>query len=276
MMRILKIILVVLALNAPAIAAERIVSLAPALTEIIYALGQGSSVVGNTRFCDFPPQARTVTRVGGLMDLNLEMLIQLKPDLIILYPESMEKIKVLRNRTALLPVRHRNLEDLYRSIHEIATALKVETSGTELVSSLKESLAAIRKKTVGHNKIKTLLIAGRNPDQLTNMIIIGKRDFLNEILEICGGINAYEGSIDYPGISIESIVSMNPELIIEFSVFFQGIDQQKVMDLWDRYPIIKAVKLKNIKVITDPKWLRPGPRISEIALELFRLVRPHD
>jgi iron complex transport system substrate-binding protein len=275
-MKIFKILLIFIIIFSSLIFSERIISLAPALTEIIYALGQGSSLVGNTRFCDFPPQARAVTRVGGLMDLNLEMLIHLKPDLIILYPESMKKVKVLRNRTALLPVRHRNLEDLYRSIHEIAIALKVETRGTELVLSLKKNLAAIRKRTVGHKKIKTLLIAGRNPDQLTNMIIIGKQDFLNEILEICGGINAYEGSIDYPGISIESIVSMNPELIIEFSVFFQGIDQQKVMNLWDRYPIIKAVKLKNIKVITDPKWLRPGPRISEIALELFRLLGCHD
>lgn len=99
---------------------------------------------------------------------------------------------------------------------------------------------------------------------------------MNEILEICGGTNAYEGNINYPAVSVESIVSLNPEWIIEFSVFFQGIDRKKILDLWARYPIIQAVKKKNIKVITDPKWLRPGPRVIEIALELAELLNTHD
>ena len=266
----------VIILSSPALMPERIVTLAPALTEIVYSLGRGTALVGNTRFCDFPPQAATKTRIGGLMDLNLEVLIQLKPDIIILYPESLEKVKALKNRTRLLPVRHGNLEDLYRSIRIIAGALKRPKRGIELVANMKNTLAAIRRQTAGARKVKTLLIAGRNPDQLANLIIIGKQDFLNEILEICGGINAYEGNINYPAVSVESIVSLNPEWIIEFSVFFQGINQQKVMDLWARYPIIRAVKKNRIRVITDPKWLRPGPRITEIARELRQLLNARD
>jgi iron complex transport system substrate-binding protein len=267
----------IIVLSCPALFSERIVSMAPALTEIIYALGRGDCLVGNTRFCDFPPQAKTVARIGGLMDLNLEVLIQLKPDLIILYPESMEKVRVLKERARLLPVRHGNLDDLYQSIRIIAKALEREKRGIELVSNMKNSLADIQQKIPGFKKkVKTLLVAGRNPDQLANLTIIGKKDFLNEILENCGGINAYEGNINYPTVSVESIVSMNPEWIIEFSVFFQGIDRQKVMGLWGRYPVIPAVKKKNIRVITDPKWLRPGPRIVEIARELYQLLHNYD
>lgn len=268
--------LLIITLSRPALLPERIVTLAPALTEIVYALGRGDCLVGNTRFCDYPPRARTVTRIGGLMDLNLEVLIRLKPDIIILYPESMEKVKVLKDRTRLLPVKHQNLKDLYQSIRIIAKTLKREKQGIKLMSNMKHTLADIRQKTSSSKKVKTLLIAGRNPDQLANLIIIGRRDFLNEILEICGGTNAYEGNINYPAVSVESIVSLNPEWIIEFSVFFQGIDRKKILDLWARYPIIQAVKKKNIKVITDPKWLRPGPRVIEIALELAELLNTHD
>ena len=264
-------ILCVSALNG-----ERIVSLAPAITEIVYELGRGDSLVGVTRFCDFPPAVDKVTRVGGLMDLNLEILIQLKPDIIILYPEIMDRVQVLKSRTRLLSVPHRNLRDLYQAISAISGALKREEKGRELILKLKKQLDAIRRKTAGRPRIKTLLIAGRNPDQLSNLTLIGKRDFLNEILEICGGINAYQGEIDYPSVSVESIISMSPLWIIEFSVFFQDIDQTRVRELWNRYPIIPAVKQGNIKIIVNPKWLRPGPRISQVARELFGLLNAHD
>ena len=255
---------------------ERIVSLAPALTEIICELGQGDSLVGITRFCDFPLRINSLTRVGGLMDLNLEILIRLKPDTIISYPESLDKIKVLENRARLLSVPHRSLQDLYQAIGEISTVLKRKEKGRELILKLKKRLNSIRQKTAGLPKIKTLLIAGRNPDQLSNMTLIGPQDFLNEILEICGGINAYRGSIGYPTVSVESIVSMEPHCIIEFSVFFQDIDQKRILELWNRYPVIPAVKKGNIKIIVDPKWLRPGPRVVEVAEELSTLLNSHD
>jgi iron complex transport system substrate-binding protein len=275
-MKIINTVLAIMVLCGPSLFPERIVSLAPALTEIIFELGHGDSLVGITRFCDFPGPVNNLTRVGGLMDLNLEILIQLKPDLIILYPESLDKIKVLRSRARLLPVSHRNLADLYHSIGKISRALEAEEKGKELVLKLNKKLEAIRQKTVGRPKIKTLLIAGRNPDQLSNLTLIGQKDFLNEILEICGGRNAYQGKIDYPSVSVESIVSLNPEWIIEFSIFFQDIDRKRVRDLWKRYPIIQAVKKGNIEIIVDPKWLRPGPRIAEVAAELFRLLDSHD
>ncbi len=272
-MKIFKILLIFIAIFPSLIFSERIITLAPALTEIVFALGKGDSIVGNTKFCDFPEKARTITKVGGFMDLNVEMVIHLKPDLIILYPENFEKMKILKNRTKLLIVKHKTLNHLYEAIITISKELKKIKKGKLMVSNIKIILEKICKDSTNKKKVKTLLIAGRNPDQLSNMTIIGKKDFLNQVLEISGGINAYEGSIEYPNISIESIISMNPDFIIEFSVFFQGIDKQKVMDIWNKYKIIRAVKNNKIKIITDPKWLRPGPRIGEITLELFDLLK---
>lgn len=270
------ILLMLVILSGPHLFPERIVSLAPALTEIIFELGRGESLVGVTTYCDHPPRVKALPRVGGLMDLNLEMLIQLKPDLIVLYPESMDKVRVLKNRCRLLEVPHRNLNDLYRAIEKISGALGTERKGNDLVGKIKKKLDAIRKKSAGQRKKKTLLIAGRNPDRLSNMTLIGKRDFLNEILEICGGTNAYRGEIDYPSVSVEGIVGMDPLWIIEFSVFFQNINRRRVLALWQRYPVIRAVKRGNLKIIVDPKWLRPGPRVTEVAEALHALLNPHD
>ena len=271
-MKILKILILIIALS-PTLSSKRIITLAPALTEIVFALGKGENIVGNTKFCDFPEKAKKIVKVGGLLDLNVERIINLKPDIIILYPESYENLKILKNRIKLLIVPHRTLVHLYKSILQVSKGLKVEEKGMLMVSNLKKKLKNIHNRTRKQQKIKTLLIAGRNPDQLSNMTIIGKKDFLNDILEIAGGINAYNGNIEYPNISIESIVSMNPGYIIEFSVFFQKINNKKVLALWKKYKIIKAVKHDRIKIINDPMWLRPGPRVDEIAQELYLLLK---
>lgn len=251
--------------------AKRIVSLAPAITEIVFALGKGNQIVGNTQFCDFPEEAKKIPKVGGKLDLNLEVLIDMQPDVIFLYPSYYEKVKILKNRSKLIMVNHSNLKGLYDSIELISKELKVEQKGRVLLTNIKKTFAEVREKTKKKKKVRTLLIAGRNIDQLRNMYIIGKKDFLNDILEIAGGINAYTGGIDYPNVSVESVVSMNPDFIIELSVFYQQIDEKKVLDLWAKYNIINAVKNNKIRIIKDNVWLRPGPRVGQIARKLYHM-----
>lgn len=254
--------------------AGRIVSLAPAVTEIIFALGKGDQIVGNTQFCDFPEQAKKIPKVGGKLDLNLEVLIAMRPDIVFLYPSYQEKVKILAGRSKLVVLNHSNLKGLFDSIKIIAKELAVEEKGEVLAAGIKRTFAEIREKTKNKKKVKTLLVAGRNIDQLRNMYIIGRTDFLNDILEIAGGVNAYTGSIDYPNISLESVVSMNPDFIIELSIFYQQIDKKRVLDLWGKYKIINAVKNNRIKIIKDNVWLRPGPRVGEIARKLHQMFFP--
>ncbi len=270
-MKIIKILLIFITIFPSLIFSERIITLAPALTEIVFALGKGDSIVGNTRFCDFPEKARAITKIGGFMDLNIEMVINLKPDLIILYPENFEKMKILKNRTKLLTVNHKTLNHLYEAITTISKELKEITKGEFMVSNIKITLENIRNKSQNKKKRKTLLIAGRNPDQLSNMYVIGNKDFLNDILEISGGINAYTGNILYPNISIESVVSMNPDYIIELSAFNQQIQEDKILKLWEKYKIITAARRNRIIIIKDSFWFRPGPRVVKIAEKLYEL-----
>ncbi len=251
--------------------AERIITLAPALTEIVYALGAGERLVADTTFCDFPPPAQRLPKIGGFLDLNLEILVALHPDILVLYPEHMGRIKFMQGRARLVTVPHLRLADLFKSIELISCALGEENRGRLLVSQLHNQLEKIRQKTFTRIKVRTLLIAGRNSDQLRNMFIVGKSDFLNDILEIAGGVNAYEGDILYPNISVESVVALNPEFIFEISAFSEGISEEHIKKIWADYPMILAVRKQRIKFIRENYWLRPGPRAGRIAEELYEI-----
>ena len=100
------------------------------------------------------------------------------------------------------------------------------------------------------------------------MYIIGKNDFINDLLEIAGGTNAYEGNVNYPSISMESVIFMNPEFIFEISSHYEGIADEKILGLWRPYRMIAAVKKRRIEIIKKSYWLRPGPRVALIAEEL--------
>lgn len=252
--------------------AERIVTMAPALTEMVFALGKGDKIVGNTKFCNFPEEAKTITRVGGLLDINLEILISLQPDVVIFYPENLKKMKILEGKAKLVVVPHTSLSDIIGGISMISKALGVEQKGAELISNINRRLDGLRQKTAGKRREKVLLIIGRNPDKLSNMYIIGKSDFLNDLLHAAGAVNAYGGGIHYPSISVESVVGMNPDVIIELSAFNEGIEEEKVFGLWESFSFISAVKSKRIRIITDDLWLIPGPRVAEIAEKMHHLI----
>ena len=254
---------------------QRVVTLAPAITEIVYALGKGDQIVGNTRFCDFPAAAQKIPKVGGLTDFNLEILVSLKPDLVILYPELYEKVKFLKFRSTFVIVNHVSLSDLFSSIHAIAESLNVPNNGQKLIGTIQEQLNAVKLLAAGGKRVNTLLIAGRDRGDLRNIYIVGKKDYLNEILEFAGGRNVYQGKIAYPSVSIESIVWFNPDWIIELSATFESIGETEVLNLWRRYRLFRAVQGNHVYFVRENYWLRPGPRVGMIAESLYRLFH-HD
>ncbi|MCP4158219.1 MAG: ABC transporter substrate-binding protein [bacterium] len=247
---------------------ERIITMAPSLTEIVFQLGKGDSIVGNTKFCNFPEEAKNIPRVGGYIDMNMELIINAKPDVIILYKDHLEKIKIMKSSAKLVVVNHSAIKDILNSIKTIAKALDVEERGVKLTSQIKEGLSRVRKISAGKNAKKVMLIISRNPDNLANMYINGRQDFLSELLEVAGGINAYDGTIAYPSVSVESVVAMNPDIILELSAHNEGIDKKKVMASWKKFPFITAVKKEKIILVKKDLWLLPGPRIVTIAEEM--------
>lgn len=248
--------------------------MAPAITEIVFALGRGGTLVGVTQFCDYPPAARKIAKIGGFLDLNIEALLALAPEIVIAYPEQYDKVKIMEPRARVLVVKHQRLSDLFDSILLIGSVLRAETNAKNMVSGLKNKLAAIADSAGRRKKIRTLIVAGRNADELKNMYIVGKNDFLNELLEIAGGVNAYQGTVDYPSISMEGVIFLNPDFILEISAHYEGISDEKVFALWSPFKMLPAVRNRQIKIIKESFWLRPGSRVGLIAAELARLFHP--
>ncbi|MEI6613887.1 MAG: helical backbone metal receptor [Chrysiogenales bacterium] len=250
---------------------QRVISMAPALTEIVFALDKGNMLVGVTKFCDYPQLAQKIAKIGGYFDVNMEALLALAPEIVIAYPEQYSQVKFLESRAIVLIVKHQCLADLYQSIFMIGRALHGENEAKSMVFAMQKKLADIANSVNGGKKVRTLIIAGRNADELKNMYIIGKNDFLNEIMEIAGGENAYQGAINYPNISMETVIFLNPDFILEISAHYEGISDEKVFKLWSPFKMLKAVQNRQISIIKQSFWLRPGPRVGLIAEELARI-----
>ena len=253
-------------------ASKRLITLAPGLTEIVFALGQGSDIVGNTTFCDYPVAAKRITKVGGLLDLNLEILIRLKPTTIFLYPEHRQKVAIMSGKSRLIEVRHQTLQDILESIAIISLELGIHDRGQRLTAGINETLASIAAKTRNLPRIQTLIVVDRNPDQMGQMIILGGNNFLNEILTVAGGTNIYRGGIQFPTISMETVIAKKPEFIIEFSALNPQETKRSKQSQWRKYSMVPAVEKNNIVFTDNDAWMRPGPRIIEVVLELFRLL----
>lgn len=256
----------------PTLRAERIVSLAPALTEIVFALGKGGELVGVTRFCDYPAAVKSIPRVGGMLDLNLESLVALRPSVVLLYPELEGKVALVPNcRRVVVP--HFGLQDLYTAIRQISVALGVASAGEKLNAEIRGGLADVQRAAAGRAPQRVMVVAGRTPDQLSTMFIIGRRDFLSELLPLAGGRNCYEGEVLYPSISMESVIAMRPDVILEISAHYEGLPEEPIRAQWRRYAMIPAVQRNRIWFVHDSFWLRPGPRVVQIARELLRLLQ---
>lgn len=269
-----RIALLALFFCAASAPAQRLVSLAPGLTEIVFALGRGDALVGVTKFCDYPPAAGKIAKVGGFLDFSPEALLALAPDVVLAYPEHARRLQSLPAAVRVLTLGHARLADLLASMTEIGRALGRDEEAARLVGSIRRRLRRVAGQVAGRDKVRALFVAGRSPDELRNMFIIGRRDFLNDLLETAGGVNAYQGPIGYPSVSLETVIALAPEFIFEISAHSEGIADEKVFALWRPLAMVPAVANRRVRVIRDPAWLRPGPRVAEVAEELARQLHP--
>jgi iron complex transport system substrate-binding protein len=253
---------------------QRVVSLAPGLTEIVCALDRGGALVGVTKFCDYPQAVRKIAKVGGLLDFNVEALIALAPDVVVAYPEHAARLRLLPKRVRLITVAHRNLLDLRRAIRTIGMALGSERQAEHLLQTIDLQLRDVSRRVAGKRKVSALLIAGRSAGELKNMFIIGNGDFLNELLVIAGGVNAYVGNVAYPSISLEAAIFLDPEFIIEISAFQEGIAEERILRLWQSSGMVQAGGRGQVRVVKDSSWLRPGPRVGLVAEALAAMLHP--
>lgn len=259
---------------------RRIVSMAPSVTEILFALGLGDRVVGVTRFCDYPPEARTRAKIGGLLDPNLEALVTLRPDLVIMlqaHERSEPALKELGLDT--LVVSHRRLEGVVASITTIGGALGRRRKAERMVAQLDARVARIRERTTGRRRPRVLLSVYRSVrrGELEEVTVAAQDGYFDKLIEIAGGRNACpDTAAPFPQVSREGILAMQPEVIFDVvrPMSQQRPDRRAILAAWRQF--LEAAGSGDVRVhlLDDDFAAVPGPRFILLAEKLARLTHP--
>ena len=201
---------------------KRVVSLAPNVTELVYALGAGDRLVGVTRFCDWPPEAAKVKKVGGFIDPSIETIVGLAPDLVIAMTNSGSKDAVAaleRYGIRTLWLRVDDLEGTRRSFEILGKALGVEDRAKAELAAFD---AAIARETAripkGRAAPRTLVTLDHRP-----LVVAGPGTFVDDLLRLAGAVNAAGGAaVAYPQWSAEALLAEKPDVIVEIGNAFGG------------------------------------------------------
>jgi len=259
---------------------RRIISLSPSTTETLFALGLGDRVAGVTRFCNYPPEARRLKRVGGYLDPNYEVIASLGPDLVILLPEQ-ERARSFLDELGLryITVDNKTVRNILGTIETIGTACGAGEAAHALVDSIETQMALIREATQGLPCPRVLVAVERTVEAgtLREVYVAGRRTHYDELIRAAGGVNAFEGKrIDYPMLTAEGIIHCNPEIIIDIRPLLDA-DSSRIEGAvreWATVPAIEAVKNGRIHVLTGDYAVIPGPRFITLLREMARIIHP--
>jgi iron complex transport system substrate-binding protein len=266
--------------NIPAGGYQRIVSTSPSFTETLFALGQGDRVVGVTRFCNYPPEAKTRRTVGGYLDPNYEAIAALKPDMVLVLPEN-ENIHKYIGQLGLTyrVINNKTVTDILDEILLIGDLCAAGESADSLRNLIVRRMEYVSQQVAEKSRPKVLLAIGRNVGQggLEEVYVAGQNTYFNELIEAAGGINAYASAeAAYPMLSAEGILNLDPDIIIDMvpSMTVAQYSVEAIKDEWRTVPGLTANGQTKIFVIDSDYATIPGPRFILLLEELAGLLHP--
>lgn len=257
---------------------QRIIAIAPNSAEVICALGTCDRIVGVSKFCVYPPELLDRPKVGGLSDPDLERIAALRPDLLVMRGrnDALERlcedlhVPIYMDETDTLP----GIENCLR---EMGERLGLTDRATVVTKDFLERIDSIRSRNAGKTKPRVLLTVSRQPDRLANVLTTGGGTFLDQMIEIAGGVNVF-GNLDmiYPQVSPEGMLAQQPEVIIELmpDLKLTAALKEQMGEQWKQLGSMPAVRENRIYVLTDENGLIPSPRYVEIIDKVARLLHP--
>jgi iron complex transport system substrate-binding protein len=251
---------------------RRIVSLAPNITETLFALGLDDRIVGVSTFSDYPEAARKKSKVGSYINLSLEKIVSLNPDLVIGTADGNKKETVLQLERLGFPVYVINpltFDDIFETIMHIGQVAGRAAAAKKLVAALKERVNTIVSATKGRERPRVFFQIGVDP-----MVTVGKNTIHNRLIDLAGGVNV-TGDIatPYPRLSMEQVVFARPDIIIVTSMK-RDADFEIVRNRWKKWRHIPAVKNGRIHIIDSDLTDHSSPRIVDGLEELVRVIHP--
>jgi iron complex transport system substrate-binding protein len=268
------------AAGARAIAAppQRVVSLIPAVTEMLFAMGEGSRLIGVSSYDRYPPEVLRIKPVGGLLDPSAEAILSLKPDLVVVYATQVElKQRLERAGIPFFSYEHRALGDITSTIRAIGKRIESPSRADSLANDIEQRVAMIRASVARLKRPRTMLVFGREPDSLRNIVASGGYGFLHDMLDAAGGDDVFadikQQSVQ---VSMEMILARRPEVIVELryggSVTSTGAVRE--MRAWDGLTAVPAVRSRRVHVLVGDEFVVPGPRVVDAIRKLARAIHP--
>jgi iron complex transport system substrate-binding protein len=256
----------------------RIVSLVPAVTEMLFAVGAGPRVVAVSSFDHWPPEVANLTRVGGLLDPDIERILSLKPDLLVADASQAEVIaKAKAAGIRLYPYTLGGIENLGRTMRELGSIVGTVDQAEAAATAIDQRLDAIRKRVVNLPRPRTLLVFGRQPGALRAIDVSGGVGFLHDIVQLSGGENVFgREKREWVRVSVENVVAAAPEVIIELHYGYYLTSQRlrTEMAVWRTLTTVPAVRNHRVHLFEGDKFVVPGPRLVEAAAEIAAVIHP--
>lgn len=255
---------------------DRIICLSPGLTETAFALGLGNRVVGVTRYCLYPPEAQERPDIGGFLDPNYEAIVALRPDVVMVTPYQQELASDLqRLGVTICTVTQDSLEDILESYAQIGALCDCQEEAAALADTLKSTLARVAATSTDNKRPRVLMTTGRDvrSGTLNEVYAVGRGTFLDEIITLLGGENIAPGNLlEYPSLSAEGILRLDPDILIEL-VADQEYDKElekTALAAWQTLPNFRAAQENRIHILFGNYLTIPGPRV---VLTLEALAR---
>ena len=251
---------------------RRIVSLAPSVTETIFALGAQDRLAGDTDFCDYPPEARQKPHVGSVMAPNLEEIVALKPDVVIASKAGnrIETVRALESlHIAVYGTYARSVEGVLQSLQKLAHMIGAEEQGDRIAAALQARLDLLHQRLQNAPRVRVLFVVWRDP-----LISMGQQTFLADAMRVAGAESVVTSEQDWPHVSMEEMVKLQPDYLV-FSADDRARGEQEFAAITDTpgWRDLRAVREKHVAIVPDAISY-PAPRLIDAIEELARQLHP--
>ncbi|KVN01512.1 cobalamin-binding protein [Burkholderia diffusa] len=248
--------------------AQRVISLAPHATELVYAAGGGAKLVGAVTYSDYPPAAQSVPRVGDNKALDLERIAALKPDLIVVWRHGNAERQTDALRALHIPLffsEPKHLDDVATSLHRLGTLLGTEPAADAAAASFSRDIAALRARYAARPPVSMFFQVWDRP-----LTTLNGAHLFNEVITLCGGRNVFAALKPLaPTVTDEAVLAANPEAIVTTSAGATRSDAPlPSLARWRAWPALTAVARNNLFAIDGDLLTRPSPRIAQGAAAL--------
>lgn len=252
-------------------APARVVSLAPSITEMLFALGLDEQIVGVTEFCNFPEAAKAKSKVG-YANPNLESLIALRPELIVA-PREFHRANVLAKleelKVPVLLLDATSLESIFSHLHTLGRIFDRSTAAHAMTLAMRNRMAELSAKTEHLARVRVLYVINSQP-----LITVGPGSYIHQMIGLAGGLNiASEAKAPYPRLTMETVLKEDPEVLLFPRGSIETVPRSE-QEAWRRWTTVTAVRENRLRDVSADALNRPGPRVMEGLEALARAIHP--